>query len=91
MAKMVSASLQTAARDALTCQTACNLSGVVNAFSRAMPAIWDSVRATGGGTDDIKKHPITILFVDKIASMVGDEGLARYSQATAACERMAEL
>jgi len=82
--------LQQAARDALTVQTACNICGVAQSFARAMLAVMDDCHAKGLGTDAVLKHPVTILFADKIAYMVGEDGLARYSQATAACERMIE-
>ena len=78
--------LQQAAADALTVQTACNISGVVNAFARAIPAIMEYCRKKGTGTDGVKKHPITILFASKIESMVGEYS---YGKAMDNCESLA--
>jgi hypothetical protein len=86
MKETIGGTLQTAAREALDCQSACNLCGVVNAFARAIPAIMDDCRSQGQGTDAVKTHPIAILFASKIESMVGEYG---YGKAMDACERLA--
>jgi hypothetical protein len=85
MKETVSGTLQTAAQEALACQAACNLCGVVNAFARAIPAIMDDCRSQGQGTDAVKTHPVAILFTSKIESMVGEYS---YGKAMDACERL---
>ena len=57
-----------AARQALACQNACNLSGVAHTFAEAVSAIWDEARRTGQGTLWVNSHPICTLFIDKLAS-----------------------
>ena len=54
------------AETALAVQTACNLSGVVFAFERTMKAMC----AAKMTQEERAKHPVTILFVSKLASMV---------------------
>ena len=58
------------AAHAIAVQDACNLSGVVHAFSRAMTALCEM-----GLDTDARKHcnPIAILFSSKIASLTGSE------------------
>lgn len=76
---------------ALDVQTACNLSGVVHSLAEALPIIRDEVRASGGGTDEINRHPVVVLFVDKLADLAGvphlesSIGEGHYSQAHFAC------
>lgn len=62
---------QEAAKRALDCQDACNLSGVVTTFYCAMMALWDEALRTGQGTEWVNHHPIAILFMDKCASLGG--------------------
>jgi len=61
--------LKKAYRDALAVQDACNLSGVVNAFSRALSALHEVQL----GTDEIRQHPISVLFANKIYDMTGKD------------------
>lgn len=77
--------LKRAAKDALTVQDACNLSGVVHAFSRAMSV----VRESTNGTDEANTHPIAVLFADKIMDLVGRPGMDNYGKAYDACEELA--
>ena len=58
-------------REALTVQDACNLSGVVHAWSRVLDKIWFEARAAGQGTDYVNRHPISVLFADKLADLAG--------------------
>ena len=46
-------------------QDACNLSGVVHSFSRAMTDLWDIAHERGEGTDWVNKHPVSVLYTDK--------------------------
>ena len=81
--------LQQAAADAITVQSACNISGVVHAFARAMYAITDDCRAKGQGSDAARGHPITLLFVDKLRSMGWNPSPMAFAAAYADCEKMA--
>lgn len=58
------------AKEALDVQNACNLSGVVHSFSRAIGDLREIARLEKWeSTDKINRHPICILFADKIASL----------------------
>ena len=77
--------LRKAARDALAVQDACNLSGVVHAFARAMSA----VREASNGTIEANTHPIAVMFADKIMDLVGRPDLDNYGKAYDACKELA--
>lgn len=79
------ANLQKAAKDALTVQDACNLSGVVHAFARAMTVIRESTP----GTEDANRHPVAVLFADKIMDLVGRPDLSAYGKAYDSCKEIA--
>lgn len=58
------------AKEAIAVQDACNLSGVVHSFSRAISDLREIARAEGWeSTDKINQHPICVLYADKIASL----------------------
>jgi hypothetical protein len=59
------------ANEALAVQDACNLSGVAQGFARAML----DLRQHTSGTDETNNHAITILWVDKLASLAGIQDL----------------
>lgn len=65
------------AADAIAVQDACNLSGVVHAFSRAMTALSEM----GLDTNAKNTHPIAILYSSKIASLTGSESRGAFSTA----------
>lgn len=75
--------LKQLANDALAVQDACNLSGVVHSFSRAMSDLRDVV--PGEGTAFYNRHPVAVLYANKIADMTGCESLANFSAAFDAC------
>ena len=54
-------------KTAIVIQDACNLSGVVHAFSDILSRMCDA----GLDTDARNRHPISIMFADKIASLSG--------------------
>ena len=64
-------------RDALAVQNACNLSGVVSSFARHMHTLCEM----GFDTDQRNRHPVSILFSSKIASLTGSEGMDTFSEA----------
>lgn len=57
--------LQRAARAALDVQNACNLSGVLRTFVKAQEAVFDSCNST----EERNVHPITRVFMSKLASL----------------------
>ena len=78
--------LKRAAQDALAVQDACNLSGVVHAFSLAM----STVRENTNGTDEANRHPIAVLFADKIMDLVGRPDTVGYGDAYESCKNLSE-
>lgn len=67
----MSKTLKQLAQDALDVQNACNLSGVVHGFSRAMSDLCELVPNTGARNT----HPVAILWADKIAHLTGTQDL----------------
>jgi len=72
------------ARDAILVQDACNLSGVVSSFARAMEALWKLEPDLG--TDARNTHPICVLWSSKIASLTGSDSMVNFSKAYDACK-----
>jgi hypothetical protein len=84
--------IQDLAREAIQVQDACNLSGVVHGFSRAITELRDVIRATGGdlSTDAVNSHPVCCLWASKIHDLSG-MGLSdtdRFHRAYDACKGM---
>ena len=80
-------------RNALDVQTASNLSGVILQFARDMERINAEVRANGGGTEQVNKHPVCRLYAEQIAWLTGASGCDNpdtYNQAYDACQRKVE-
>lgn len=67
----MSKTIKELAQDALDVQSACNLSGVIHAFSRTITKLRELL--PGVGTDAINTHPICILWSDKIAALTGTQ------------------
>lgn len=61
--------LHTLAQEALDVQNACNLCAVAQGFARAMLDLGNYT----SGTDERNKHPIALLWADKIASLTGTQ------------------
>ena len=59
-------SLVELARDALAVQDACNLSGVVHGWSRAISDLW---KQPGASTPFVNEHAINVLWADKVAHL----------------------
>lgn len=76
--------LQRAARDALACQSACNLSGVVSALERAVKALWTVAEAEGHGTDWVNRHPICVLFAAQVVHLTTGSALSSHDAYTVA-------
>ena len=80
-------------RNALDVQSASNLSGVVLQFARDMERINEEVRAAGGGTEQVNRHPVCRLYAEQIAWLTGAGGCAdtgTYRHAHDACRRKVE-
>lgn len=67
----MSKTLKELAQEALEVQNACNLCGVAQSFARVMR----DLNELGLGTDRTNKHPIAILWADKIAQLSGTQNL----------------
>ena len=63
--------IQELAQEALDVQNACNLSGVVHGFSRAITELREL--SPDKGTTWINEHPICVLWADKIAHLTGTQ------------------
>lgn len=63
--------LKQLATEALNVQDACNLSGVVHGFARAIGELRNTLERSGlpASTDDINEHPISKVWADKIAHL----------------------
>ena len=80
-------------QNALDVQDASNLSGVVLQFARDMRRINEEVRAAGGGTDQVNRHPVCRLYAEQIAWLTGAgrcDSQATYVRAHDACQRKVE-
>lgn len=74
---MTDKTLTDLAREALAVQDACNLSGVVHGFSRAITRLREVL--PNAGTDEINTHPVSVLWADKIAHLTGTQNVAHVS------------
>ena len=63
--------LRLAAKEAVDCQSACNLSAVAHSFSRHMHTIFAVAQILGKGTDWWNQHPVCIMFSTQIAHLSG--------------------
>jgi hypothetical protein len=76
------------AKEALDVQDACNLTGVVLGFGRAVT----DLRALypNNGTDFFNRHPIVVMWSSKISSLCGSESMTRFSQMYQECCQLAK-
>jgi hypothetical protein len=77
------------AQEACDVQGACNLSGVVQGFARAIADLRELPEH--GGSDWLCKHPIVVAWADKVASMCHvqwDAGAERAMEAHRRCEEL---
>jgi hypothetical protein len=80
-------------RNALDVQSVSNLSGVVLRFARDMARINEEVRAAGGGTEQVNRHPVCRLYAEQIAWLTRAGGCAdtgSYRAAHDVCQRKVE-
>ena len=82
--------IQQAARVALDCQDACNLSGVLASFKEIVhDTLWPEARRIGKGTEWVNQHPICTLFLSKLGSLNRGYFECDYHHASEACETLA--
>jgi hypothetical protein len=81
--------IQQAAKVALECQDACNLSGVLASFKEIVhEVIWPEARRVGKGTEWVNQHPIVTLFLSKLCSLNGGYFECDYLRASEECEAL---
>lgn len=78
--------IKEAAQQAMDIQSADNLSGVIRAFSGILTVLWGEAHKLGEGIVWINKHPIAVLFAEKIKSLTGDDFATAYEE----CEKLAK-
>jgi len=82
--------IQSAARTALDCQDASNLSGVLASFKEIVhEVIWPEARRLGKGTEWVNQHPVCTLFLSKLGSLNRGYFECDYPRASEACEKLA--
>src|SRR5258706_15177867 len=83
--------IQQAARTALDCQDAVNLSGVLASFKEIVhEVLWPEARRLGKGTEWVNQHPICTLFLSKLGSLNRGYFECDYLHASDACEALAK-
>ena len=84
----MSKTLKQLAQEALDVQNACNLCGVAQAFARVMIDLGEHTN----GTVERNKHPVAILWADKIAHLTGTQELGndKVTKAYDACYVLAK-
>jgi hypothetical protein len=76
------------AREAILVQDACNLSGVVLGFGRSMSRLRALLEAAGPySTTTLNRHPVCVLWADKIQSLTGADFSKAHSWASALVEQ----
>jgi hypothetical protein len=81
--------IQQAAKTAIECQDACNLSGVLASFKEIVhEVIWPEARRVGKGTEWVNQHPIVTLFLSKLCSLNGGYFECNYPHANEECEAL---
>lgn len=68
--------------DALQVQDACNLSGVLHSFLRNVQELRDMDLSS----EDINRHPVSVLFSSKVASLTGSESATTFHKAYEAAQ-----
>lgn len=68
-------------QNAMDVQDACNLSGVVHSLAELLPRIRQEPDCTG--TDYVNRHPIVVMYVNKLASLTGNDFNKAYDAVTA--------
>lgn len=70
------------AKLALDSSNACNLSGVVLSFAEVIKEVRIRLESEGkGGTDNVNRHPVCVIFAQAIGNMTNCEVTTEFSQA----------
>jgi hypothetical protein len=82
--------LQFAATEAIMVQNASNFSGVFESFHQHVETL-RQVQRESGEYFDLAKHPVTIMFLDKLSSLAGTQwdSHRQFSKAIRECELLA--
>jgi hypothetical protein len=59
------------AKEAIDIQNACNLSGVIQTWSRSISALKELNPTMS--TDELNHHPISVMYASKVGSMTSDD------------------
>jgi hypothetical protein len=73
--------LKDVAKNAIFAQDACNLSGVVRSFARDTEVLWEVARLLNEGTEFVNRHPVSVLYSNKISALSGSEDFETFSKA----------
>lgn len=65
---------------ALQLQNACNLSGVVHAWSEAVSDLWKIAHQLNHGTNWVNRHRVNRLYADKCKQLAGDIQFGDFSE-----------
>lgn len=82
-------SLKKLAAMALQVQDACNLSGVIHSWSKVVTELRAACPELG--TDGINRHPINVMFADKVADLTGSRSTGNFVSAYDECVRLSNL
>lgn len=78
--------------DAIRVQDACNLSGVVYSFSKVISKIWRTLELDcTASTEAVNRHPISVLYSSKIASLTGCDSHVEFGKAYNICMAHMEM
>jgi hypothetical protein len=81
-------------QDAITCQNACNASGLLNSLFEMMPRLWHDIRHHLVPETSFSQHPILQMFLAQILNICAGQfyDFEHYHQASEACKaKIAEL
>lgn len=78
-----------AATEAVMVQDACNMGGVSISFRQAVQAVQRQAHLLGKGTHWVRRHPILVLFIDKMNDLCGRPDSMDYVRASDQCEAIA--
>lgn len=67
-------------KEALEVQNAVNLLGVSKGFANAIQDLYDNV-LDRSGMNDLKKHPVAVLWLDKLTDLLGHPGSEKINEA----------
>lgn len=88
-------------RKTLQMLDASNLGGLAQTFfGEIVPSIWEEVRANSGGTEEVNRHPVAVLWTMKMVGLTAGECLCSrcveafgraYATVKARAKEMAEV